>query len=172
MSRHDTDLNLTPELLLRAYAAGIFPMADTRDTSQVYWVDPKHRGVLPIVDFHVPRRLRRTVRNSNFEITCNTDFAEVVAMCAQATKSRGDTWINPSIEVAVNELSNMGFAHSVECRQDGELVGGLYGISLGAAFFWREHVLAQEGCQQGGIGSSGGASEFRWLSALGYAVYH
>ena len=135
MSRHDTDLNLTPELLLRAYAAGIFPMAETRDTSQVYWVDPKHRGVLPIADFHVPRRLRRTVRNSNFEITCNTDFAEVVAMCAQATKGRGDTWINPSIEGAVNELSNMGFAHSVECRQDGELVGGLYGISLGAAFF-------------------------------------
>ena len=135
MNRHDTDLDFTPELLLRAYAAGIFPMAETRDTSHVFWVDPKRRGVLPIEDFHVPRRLRRTVRNDTFDVTCNTAFAEVVAMCAQATKSRMDTWINPSIKDAVTELHRMGFAHSVECRKDGELVGGLYGISLGAAFF-------------------------------------
>jgi len=135
MSRHDADMDLTPELLLRAYAAGIFPMAETRDTNHVFWVDPKRRGVLPLADFHVPRRLRRTVQNGPFDVTCNMDFAEVVAMCAEATKGRADTWINPSIEGAVNELHNMGFAHSVECRQNGELVGGLYGISLGAAFF-------------------------------------
>ena len=135
MSRHDTDMDLTPELILRAYAAGIFPMAETRDTKHVFWVDPKRRGVLPLADFHVPRRLRRTVQNGPFDVTCNMDFAKVVTMCAEATKGRADTWINSSIESAVNELHNMGFAHSVECRQNGELVGGLYGISLGAAFF-------------------------------------
>ena len=135
MSRHDADVDLTPDLLLRAYAAGIFPMAETRNTNHVFWVDPKRRGVLPLAEFHVPRRLRRTVKNGPFDVTCNTDFAEVVAMCAEATKGRADTWINPSIEGAVNELHRMGFAHSVECRQHGELVGGLYGISLGAAFF-------------------------------------
>jgi leucyl/phenylalanyl-tRNA--protein transferase len=99
------------------------------------WVDPKLRGVLSLADFHVPRRLRRTVRNGNFDVTCNTDFAKVVAMCAETTPDRTDTWINPSIECAVNELHRMGFAHCVECRQNGELVGGIYGISLGAAFF-------------------------------------
>ena len=135
MSRHDTDLDLTPELILRAYAAGIFPMAETRNTNHVFWVDPKRRGVLPLAKFHVPRRLRRTVKNGPFDVRCNTDFAEVVAMCAEATEGRADTWINPSIEGAVNELHRMGFAHSVECRQNGKLVGGLYGISLGAAFF-------------------------------------
>lgn len=135
MTRHDTDLDLTPELLLRAYAAGIFPMAETRGASHVFWVDPKRRGVLPLDEFHVPRRLRRTVRNSPIQVSCNTDFAEVVAACAEQTGGRADTWINPAIETAVNELHRMGFAHSVECRLDGELVGGLYGISLGAAFF-------------------------------------
>ncbi len=135
MSRHDTEMDLTPELLLRAYAAGIFPMAETRNTDRIFWVDPKRRGVLRPADFHVPRRLRRTVKNGTFDVTCNTDFAEVVATCAEATEGRADTWINPSIEIAVNELHRMGFAHSVECRTSGELVGGLYGISLGAAFF-------------------------------------
>lgn len=135
MTRHDTDLELTPELLLRAYAAGIFPMSETRDTNHVFWVDPKRRGILPLDEFHVPRRLRRTVRSSPIQVTCNTDFAEVIATCAEQTKGRTDTWINPAIEAAVNELHRMGFAHSVECRLNGELVGGLYGISLGAAFF-------------------------------------
>ncbi len=135
MSRHDQDLEMTPELLLRAYAAGIFPMAETRHTNHVYWVDPKTRGVLPLDDFHVPRRLRRTIRKGPFVVSCNTDFADVVSNCAEATPGRADTWINPAIETAVNELHHMGFAHSVECRLAGELVGGLYGISLGAAFF-------------------------------------
>ncbi len=135
MSRHDNDLEMTPELLLRAYAAGIFPMAETRHTDHVFWVDPKRRGVLPLDEFHVPRRLRRTVRGGPFTVTCNSDFAGVVAACAEAASDRADTWINPPIEAAVNELHAMGFAHSVECRIDGELVGGLYGISLGAAFF-------------------------------------
>lgn len=135
MSRHERDLELTPELLLRAYAAGIFPMAETRHTDHVFWVDPKTRGVLPLDDFHVPRRLRRTVRNGPFTVTFNTDFAEVVSLCAEQNGGRNDTWINPPIEAAVNELHAMGFAHSVECRVKGELVGGLYGISLGAAFF-------------------------------------
>ena len=135
MSRHDTELDLTPELLLRAYAAGIFPMAETRRTKHVFWVSPKQRSILPLEEFHVPRRLRRTVRNGPFEITCNIDFARVVAMCAESAESRADTWINPKIETAVNELHRMGFAHSIECRRQGVLVGGLYGISLGSAFF-------------------------------------
>jgi len=135
MSRHETDLEITPELLLRAYAAGIFPMAETRQTNHVFWVDPKTRGIIPLDDFHVPRRLRRTIRSGPFTVSCNTDFAEVVSCCAEMTSGRNDTWINPPIEAAVNELHHMGFAHSVECRLEGELVGGLYGISLGAAFF-------------------------------------
>jgi len=135
MSRHDTDLELTPELLLRAYAAGIFPMAETRETDHVFWVDPKRRGILPLETFHVPKRLRRTVRQETYEVTSNMAFAQVVATCAESNAGRDDTWINPPIEAAVNELHAMGFAHSIECWRDGELVGGLYGISLGAAFF-------------------------------------
>ncbi len=135
MNQYDTELELTPALLLKAYSVGLFPMAETRTTKTVFWVAPKKRGILPINEFHVPRRLRRTVRNGRFKITCNADFATVVAMCAESAEGRLDTWINPEIEAAVNELNKMGFAHSIECRLQGELVGGLYGISLGAAFF-------------------------------------
>jgi len=135
MSNRDQDLELTPELMLRAYAAGIFPMAETRDTDKVFWVDPRKRGILPLDKFRVPRRLRRTIRNGPFEVSCNTAFAQVIRTCAEQAPDRGDTWINPPIEAAVNELHKMGFAHSVECWRDGALVGGLYGISLGAAFF-------------------------------------
>ena len=135
MSQPTPTLKLTPDLLLRAYASGIFPMAQTRYGKEVFWVDPKQRGILPIDKFHVPRRLRRTVRKGQFDITCNLDFPKVVAMCAESTKGRTDTWINPEIEAAMNELNKLGFAHSVECRSAGKLVGGLYGISLGSVFF-------------------------------------
>jgi len=135
MSSRDDALELTPELMLRAYAAGIFPMAETRDSEKVFWVDPKKRGVLPLDTFHVPRRLRRTIRNGPFRVSCNTTFERVIATCAERASDRDDTWINPPIENAVNKLYHMGFAHSVECWLGDDLVGGLYGISLGAAFF-------------------------------------
>ena len=135
MNLPNTYQELTPHLLLRAYAAGIFPMAETRDTEYIYWVAPKQRGVLPIENFHIPRRLKRTIRNRQIKVTCNTAFAEVVALCAESTKQRPDTWINPTIENAVNELHRLGHAHSIECWLNGGLIGGLYGISIGSAFF-------------------------------------
>lgn len=135
MRRQDDPRRLTPELLIRAYAAGIFPMSERRDDPEVFWVDPKMRGILPLDDFHIPRRLRRTVRQNRFEIRCDHAFPSVIAACAQSEKGRRDTWINTEIEQAVIELHQMGHAHSVECWRDGELVGGLYGIALGAAFF-------------------------------------
>jgi leucyl/phenylalanyl-tRNA--protein transferase len=135
MSRRDGNPEITPELMLRAYAAGIFPMAESRKAEKVFWVDPRERGVLPLDDFHVPRSLRKQVRRGAFEVRCNTAFAATLAECGRPTKSRRDTWINPDIERCVLELHRMGFAHSVECWRDGQLAGGLYGISLGAAFF-------------------------------------
>jgi leucyl/phenylalanyl-tRNA--protein transferase len=126
---------LTPQLLLRAYSIGVFPMAEGRDREEVYWVDPKRRGVLPLDDFHVPRRLRRTVRQQLFEIRCDSAFGEVVAGCAEAAPDRPDTWINREILSLSHELFEMGFAHSVECWRGGQLVGGLYGVAIGGAFF-------------------------------------
>ena len=135
MRQSDTGQELSPELLLRAYAAGIFPMAETRNTEHVYWVAPKKRGILPIENFHVPRRLKRTIRNCQFKVTCNIAFDQVVALCAESTSLRADTWINPAIENTAIELHRLGHAHSIECWSNGSLIGGLYGISLGSAFF-------------------------------------
>lgn len=126
---------LTPQLLLGAYASGIFPMAESRHDPDLYWIDPDVRGVIPIAGLHVPRRLRRTLRSDAFEISCNRDFLGVVRGCAEPGRNRPDTWINDEIERLYAALHDMGFAHSVECRQAGELVGGLYGVSLGGAFF-------------------------------------
>lgn len=135
MSRRDGDAGLTPELLLRAYAAGIFPMAECRDDDHVFWVDPQTRGVMPLETFHVPRRLKKTVRQDRYEIRVNSAFTEVINGCAARSRGRDDTWINGPIERAVVELHQMGFAHSVESWLDGRLVGGLYGIALRGAFF-------------------------------------
>jgi leucyl/phenylalanyl-tRNA---protein transferase len=126
---------LTPELVLRAYAAGIFPMAEYRDDPTIFWVDPKVRGILPLETVHVPRKLRRTVRRGLFEVRFNTAFAQVMTTCAEATSERRETWINEEIHNAYVELHRRGFAHSVECWVHDQLVGGLYGVSLGAAFF-------------------------------------
>jgi leucyl/phenylalanyl-tRNA--protein transferase len=135
MSRRDANPDITPELMLRAYAAGIFPMAESKTAEKVYWVDPRERGILPLDKFHVPKSLRKTVRQDVFEVRCNSAFAETLAECGRRTANRRDTWINPDIERCVLQLYARGFAHSVECWRDGKLVGGLYGISLGAAFF-------------------------------------
>lgn len=135
MTRDTTPSPLTPDLLLRIYAAGIFPMAEDADDPTLYWVDPEMRGVLPLDTFHVSRRLQRTVRRAPFDIRCNTAFDAVVTACARPRRERPSTWINDEIRRLVSELHRMNHAHSVECWRDGALVGGLYGISLGGAFF-------------------------------------
>lgn len=126
---------LTPELLLRAYASGIFPMAESRTDPAVFWVSPPVRGVLPLDAFHVSRRLRRTVRARPFEVRCDTAFEAVIRACGDATAARPETWINDAILDTFVALHELGFAHSVEAWRDDRLVGGLYGLALGGAFF-------------------------------------
>lgn len=126
---------LTPELLLKAYAVGVFPMADRRDAEDVYWVEPKRRGILPLGAFHLPRRLARTLRQDRFEVSADRDFMGVISGCAQPAAGRGETWINDAIIEAYAALARRGQAHSIEVWREGRLVGGLYGVELGAAFF-------------------------------------
>jgi leucyl/phenylalanyl-tRNA--protein transferase len=126
---------ITPSLLLRAYACGIFPMADSADDPTLFWVEPRLRGVLPLDAFHVPRRLARTARSGRFEIRTDSDFDGVIAGCAAARPGRRLTWINAPIRRLYRELFRMGHAHTVETWREGSLVGGLYGVKLGAAFF-------------------------------------
>ena len=127
--------DLTPELLLKAYSVGLFPMAESADDPALFWVDPERRGIMPLDGFHVPRSLRKTVRKGGFEVSCDSDFVGVVRACAEPTATRPSTWINEEIVRLYAALHRMGNAHSVECRQGGALVGGLYGVALGGAFF-------------------------------------
>ena len=126
---------ITSELLLKAYAIGVFPMAEARDDPRLHWIEPEARGILPLETFHVPKRLARTVRNGGFECRVDHDFAAVIRACAEETVERPSTWINQPIEDLYIQLHRKGHAHSVETWRDGALVGGLYGVSLGAAFF-------------------------------------
>ena len=126
---------LTPELLLRAYAAGLFPMAESADDPELFWIDPDPRGVLPLSRFRMPRRLRRTLRAGTYEVRCDTAFEAVMRGCAEATHERPRTWINDEILRLYGVLHAQGFAHSVETWREGELAGGLYGVALGGAFF-------------------------------------
>ena len=128
-------MKLKPELLLRAYAVGIFPMAESRADAEIHWIDPEIRGILPLEAFHLPRRLRRTLRRRQMTVRVDSAFGEVIKACATPSETRRDTWINAPIERLYRDLHEMGFAHSVECWQDDALVGGLYGVSLGGAFF-------------------------------------
>ncbi len=128
-------LVMTPEVLLRAYACGLFPMAEGRRDPRMYWVDPETRGIIPLDGFHVPRRVARRVKQGVFEVRADTAFAEVIEACAQITPKRGQTWINDDIIALYRALHDLNYAHSVECWRDGALVGGLYGIALGGAFF-------------------------------------
>ncbi len=121
--------------LLDCYAQGVFPMADARDDARVFLVDPERRGVIPLDRFHVSRRLARTVRGDPFEVRVDTAFHAVVLECAASGPGRTETWINRPIEELYLQLHRLGHAHSVECWQDGELAGGLYGVSLRGAFF-------------------------------------
>lgn len=125
-----------PDELIACYRRGVFPMAESREAAQLFLVDPDWRGVLPLERFHVPRRLARTVRGDRFRVSVNDDFAATIAGCAEQRDSRDETWINPAIQNLYQELHRRGQAHSVEVRDEtGDLIGGLYGVSLAGAFF-------------------------------------
>ncbi len=133
MSRRTVEV--TPELVLRAYRIGMFPMAETRHSEKLYWLDPEMRGHLPLDHFHLPRRLLRTVLSGPYTVTVDQDFSGAIAGCAAPAPGRLDTWINPKIEQIFTELYRLGYGHSVETRLDGALVGGLYGVAVGGVFF-------------------------------------
>jgi leucyl/phenylalanyl-tRNA---protein transferase len=128
-------IRLTTGILLQAYASGIFPMAESANDPELFWVDPKRRGILPLDAFHVPRRLKRVLRHGTLAVRTDTAFEAVMRGCAEASETRPTTWINDEILQLYGALFARGAAHSVECWHEGELVGGLYGVSLGAAFF-------------------------------------
>lgn len=128
-------MKITPEILLKAYAIGVFPMARGRDDPDLHWIDPHIRGVLPLDDFHLPRRLAKTIRQNRYEVRVDTAFDAVIRGCAEATPARPGTWINADILALYSRLHGIGHAHSVECWRGRTLAGGLYGVSLGAAFF-------------------------------------
>ena len=127
--------HLTPDILLRAYAEGVFPMAERREDTELFWVSPDRRGVIPLDAFHVPRRLARTVRSDRFKVTSDLAFVDVMKACAAPGPGREQSWINAEILRLYTALHASGHAHSIESWRDGRLVGGLYGVKLGAAFF-------------------------------------
>ncbi|WP_438749002.1 leucyl/phenylalanyl-tRNA--protein transferase [Pararhizobium sp. O133] len=127
--------DITPDLLLRAYSIGLFPMADSADDPEIFWVEPELRGIIPLDDFHVSKSLAKTIRRAPFDIRYDTAFEAVMEGCAAPAPDRPTTWINNRIRSLYTALHGMGHAHSVEAWDGGELVGGLYGVSLGAAFF-------------------------------------
>lgn len=129
------DSPITPEILLRAYAAGLFPMAESAEDTGLFWVEPRERGIIPLDNFHVPSRLARTVAGDRFEIRVDTDFDAVIDGCAAFAAGREQTWINQRIRVLYGELFDRGICHTVETWREGRLVGGLYGLQLGGAFF-------------------------------------
>lgn len=128
-------LDLTPDMLLRAYAIGVFPMAEDRDDPDLFWIDPRIRGVIPLDGFHIPRRLRKTLRSNRFRVTFDRDFEGVMDGCAEESDRRPRTWINDKILTLYTALHRMDHAHSVEVWDGDRLVGGLYGVTLGGAFF-------------------------------------
>ncbi|MBL8576247.1 MAG: leucyl/phenylalanyl-tRNA--protein transferase [Mesorhizobium sp.] len=123
------------DLLLKAYASGVFPMAESASDPEVFWVRPEVRGVIPLDSFHVPKSLKKVVRHGRFDVRTDTDFAGVIDACAEEREERQSTWINAPIREAYIELFRLGHCHSVEAWRDGRLVGGLYGVKLGRAFF-------------------------------------
>lgn len=136
MSEYDADqMKITPQVLLKAYACGLFPMAESADDPTLYWIEPDQRGVIPLDTFHVPRSLSKIIRKDVFDVRVDTDFDGVISGCAELTSERRETWINQPIRDLYGELFHMGFCHTVECWKDGALMGGLYGIHIGGAFF-------------------------------------
>ena len=133
--RDNVLLGLTPEVLLKAYACGIFPMAESAEDPALFWIEPEERGVIPLDAFHVPGRLARTVRSTGFTVACDRDFDAVIDGCAEPGPKRARTWINTPIRKLYRGLSEIGHCHTVEVYDGDALVGGLYGVSLGRAFF-------------------------------------
>ena len=127
---------ITPDLVLNAYAQGVFPMAESAESSEIYWVEPEMRGIIPLNDFHLPRKLAKKIRQHPFDIRIDTAFAQVIAGCAasDANNSRKETWINEEIISLHSELFDKGFVHTIECWQGEKIVGGLYGVSIAGAF--------------------------------------
>ncbi len=123
------------DLLLQAYANGIFPMSDARDDPDTFWIEPEYRAILPLEGFRLSKSLAKTIRQGRFTVTADTAFAQIIATCAESHDDRRETWINPDIEESFCQLYAQGRAHSVECWIDGRLVGGLYGLAMGRAFF-------------------------------------
>lgn len=134
---------ITPQVLLKAYSVGVFPMAESADDPSLYWVEPDERGILPLDGFHISHSLRKSVRKTGFEIRIDTAFETVMSHCAETAANRPETWINARILRLYSQLHKMGCAHSVETWRDGKLVGGLYGVRIGAAFFG-ESMFARE----------------------------
>ena len=133
--QNDVIFEITPQVLLKAYSVGLFPMAESADDPGLFWLEPEQRGILPLDTVHVPRRLKRTIRNDLVEIRISTDFQGVIDGCSAPMPGRQKTWINREIRRLYGELFEMGHCHTVEAWQDGDLVGGLYGVSLNGAFF-------------------------------------
>jgi leucyl/phenylalanyl-tRNA--protein transferase len=131
---------LDPQLVLGAYAVGVFPMADNRDAASIYWVEPRRRAILPLNSFRLSKSLRKRIVSDKFRVTVDTAFEQVVQLCAESVEGRPETWINGGIERVFLTLHAMGFAHSVECWEGDRLVGGLYGLALGRAFFGESMV--------------------------------
>lgn len=136
MSSPGNQSQITPQLLLRAYSIGMFPMAESADDPTLFWVDPEERGIFPLDGITVSRSLAKTIRQDRFEVRVDRDFEAVISGCAESAPDRRDTWINPTIRDIYGKLFTMGFVHTVECYcQDGALAGGLYGVKIGGAFF-------------------------------------
>jgi leucyl/phenylalanyl-tRNA--protein transferase len=131
----DVMIEITPQVLLKAYACGIFPMAESAEDNALYWIEPERRGILPLDHVHVPRRLARTIRRGGFQVKVDNDFEGVIEGCAAPRAGRRSTWINGRIRSLYRDLFALGHCHTVEVWQDGKLTGGLYGVHLGRAFF-------------------------------------
>lgn len=134
-SRDDIVIEITPQVLLKAYTCGIFPMAESADDPALYWIEPQHRGILPLDAVHVPRRLVRTLRTTHLAVKIDTDIVGVIEGCASSRPGRRSTWINDRIRSLYRDLFNLGHCHTVEIWNDTRLVGGLYGVALNGAFF-------------------------------------
>ena len=134
-SRDDILPEITPQVLMKAYRCGIFPMAESADDPALYWIEPQHRGILPLDRIKIPRRLARTVRSAPFDMRIDTNFDAVIEGCAGEKPGRSSTWINTRIHGLYRDLFDLGHCHTVEAWQDNTLVGGLYGVALGGAFF-------------------------------------
>ncbi|SMD05611.1 leucyl/phenylalanyl-tRNA--protein transferase [Rhizobium sp. RU36D] len=135
IGRRNRDMTITPEILLRAYSIGLFPMAESADDPEIFWVEPELRGILPLDGFHVSRSLAKAIRQKPFDIRFDTAFDAVIEKCGESAEDRPSTWINATIRKLYGQLHRMGHAHSVEAFEGDELVGGLYGVTLGSAYF-------------------------------------